>query len=87
MNLIDMLIYFVIGIAVLGIIIGYTSGKFNKANKMEEDLINKTLEDPFSITGDSVKESDLSLINARINKEVSSPYFPINKHINKFSVL
>ncbi len=93
MNLIDILIYVVIGLVVLGIIVGYTSGKFDKVNKVEEDLINKTLEDPFAITGDSVKESDLKSESNNFNigknkqKQNSFPYFTIHKNINIFSIL
>jgi len=87
MNLIDMLIYVVIGLVVLGVIVAFVSVKFNKAGKIEDDLINKTLEDPFSITGDSVKENDLSSSKEQYAYKMLSSNFPIHKYINKFSVL
>ncbi len=95
MNTIDIIIYVVIGLAVLGVIVAVASVKFNKAGKIEEDLINKTLEDPYSITGDSVKEGgfkydDSHSAKERVNnretgKHLSSD-FSINKCINIFAV-
>ena len=54
----DVIVAFIIGIVILIILIAFYTRGFGKLGKVEKGFLNKTIEDPFAITGDATQILD-----------------------------